>query len=233
MGEQVIFGDIAKAIGQMGDRRFRRVLFLGVGLTIALLVAAYSAFLWMMFSLDPGSWNLPFLGPNATLGGLFTWGSFALLLVLSIFLMIPVASAITSMFLDDVADAVEARHYPNLMPAPRIPFGEAARDTFSFLALLVFVNLIALVLLPFYWFVAPLVFYGINGYMLGREYFTVAAMRRLGREGARDLRRKHRTEIWAAGILMAIPLSIPVMNLLIPILGAATFTHIFHRIASR
>jgi hypothetical protein len=31
---------------------------------------------------------------------------------------------------------------------------------------------------------------------------------------------------------MAAPLSIPVVNLLVPVLGVATFTHIFHRLAA-
>ena len=29
---------------------------------------------------------------------------------------------------------------------------------------------------------------------------------------------------------MAAPLSIPLVNLLMPVLGAATFTHLFHRL---
>ena len=227
----MIFTDIAKALGQIGDPRFRRVLGMGVGLTICLLVAIYAAFLGFLGWLDPATLNLPFLGPNAFVGGLLSWGSIALMLVLSIFLMIPVASAITSMFLDDVADAVEVRHYPHLPPAPRITFGEAFRDTVNFLGVMIGVNLVALMFLPFYWFAAPLVFYLINGWLLGREYFTVAALRREGREGANALRKQHRGAIWFAGIVMAVPLTIPVVNLLVPILGAATFTHFYHRIA--
>lgn len=229
----MIFTDFAKAIGQIGDPRFRRVLFLGIGLTLALLVAAYAGFLWLLNWLDPATLNLPFLGPNAFVGGLLSWGSMGLMLILSIFLMIPVASAITSMFLEDVADAVEVRHYPELPPAPRVTFADAARDTLSFFGLLVGVNLVALLFLPFYWFAAPLVFYLINGFLLGREYFTIAALRREGRERARALRRENAIEIWFAGILMAIPLTIPLMNLVVPILGAATFTHLYHRIAAR
>lgn len=228
----MIFTDFAKALAQTTDPRFRRVLFLGMGLTLALLVAAYAGFLWLLNWLDPASLDLPFLGPNAFIGGLLSWGSMGLMLVFSIFLMIPVASTITSMFLEDVADAVEVRHYPHLPPAPRVPFMDAAKDTLSFLGLLVFVNLVALLLLPLYWFAAPLVFYLINGYLLGREYFTIAAMRRIGRTQARTLRKQNRIEIWFAGTLMAIPLSIPLMNLVVPILGAATFTHLYHRIAA-
>lgn len=229
----MIFSDFAKALGQTGDPRFRRVLLLGIGLTLALLVAAYAGFLWLLNWLDPASLNLPFLGPNAFVGGLLSWGSMGLMLVFSIFLMIPVASAITSMFLEDVADAVEVRHYPHLPPAPRVTWGDALRDTLSFFALLVGVNLVALLFLPLYWFMAPLVFYAINGFLLGREYFTVAALRREGRDGAKALRRKHGVEIWFAGILMALPLTIPLLNLVVPILGAATFTHLYHRVAAR
>ena len=80
---------------------------------------------------------------------------------------------------------------------------------------------------------APFVFLGLNGYLLGREYFDLVARRRLGRDGARRMRKRHGLQIWAAGILMAAPLTVPVVNLAIPILGAATFTHLFHRLAER
>ncbi len=229
----MIFGDFFKALGQVDDPRFRRVLFLGLGLTLALLVAAYAAFLWVLNWIDPATLDLPFLGPNAFVGGLLSWGSILLMLIFSIFLMIPVASAITSMFLEDVADAVEARHYPNLPPAPRVTWVDALSDTASFLGLLIVVNLVALLFLPLYWFAAPLVFYLVNGFLLGREYFTIAALRREGREGAKALRRANMIEIWFAGTLMAIPLTIPLMNLVVPILGAATFTHLYHRVAAR
>ena len=53
------------------------------------------------------------------------------------------------------------------------------------------------------------------------------------RDGAKALRQKHFLTIWAAGVLMAMPLSVPLLNLVVPILGAATFTHIYHRLATR
>jgi uncharacterized protein involved in cysteine biosynthesis len=68
--------------------------------------------------------------------------------------------------------------------------------------------------------------------LLGREYFMLAAMRRIGRDKAKVLRKQHIGTIWMAGTLMAMPLSIPFVNLFIPILGAATFTHLFHRLLS-
>ena len=82
-------------------------------------------------------------------------------------------------------------------------------------------------------FAAIFIFWALNGFLLGREYFQIAAMRRLGREGAKQARKEHFGMIWLAGCLMAVPLTIPLLNLFIPILGAATFTHLFHQTQMR
>ncbi|UWR22111.1 EI24 domain-containing protein [Sulfitobacter sp. S190] len=215
-------------IGQIGDPRFTRVLVLGIALTLALLVGASIGFVWLIDWFTGDTVSIPFIGEVRWLDDLFSWGAAVLLLVLSVFLMIPVASAITSLFLDDVADAVEAVHYPHLDQGPRTPFWEALRDTISFLGVIVAVNLVALILYIAFAPIAIFIFWAVNGLLLGREYFTLAAMRRVGRQRAKELRRKHRLKIWTAGTLMAIPLSVPLLNLLVPILGAATFTHLYH-----
>ena len=78
---------------------------------------------------------------------------------------------------------------------------------------------------------APFVFWLVNGFLLGREYFALVARRRLGPEAAAELGRRHAGRIWLAGTAMAVPLSVPVLNLVVPILGVAVFTHQFHRMA--
>ena len=134
------------------------------------------------------------------------------------------------MFLDEVAQAVEDRHYPHLPDTPPVPFFDALRDTVNFLGVLIAANVAAFLLAVFLPFASPFIFFGLNGFLLGREYFQLAAMRRIGRDAARELRQQHLPTIWAAGVLMALPLVAPVLNLVIPILGAATFTHIFHKL---
>ncbi len=228
----IIFQSFFLALGQIGDPRFRKVLLLGVGLTFALLVVAYAGFLWLINALVGDQATLPLLGEVTWLNDLLSVSSLLLMMVLSVFLMVPVASAITSMFLDEVAQAVEDRHYPNLPPVAGIPVAEALKDTVNFLGVLIAANLLALVLYVIFTPLAPFIFWALNGFLLGREYFTLAAMRRLGRDGARKLRAKHSATIWIAGTLMAIPLSVPLVNLLIPIIGAATFTHIYHQLSA-
>ncbi|SHL60822.1 Uncharacterized protein involved in cysteine biosynthesis [Roseovarius marisflavi] len=229
----MIFTSFFKALSQVGDRRFQRVLLIGVGLTLALLIAAYALFLGLIQWAVGDTSTLPLIGEVTWLNDLLGWSSFLLMMIVSAFLMVPVASAITSMFLDEVAQAVEDRHYPGLGTASKVPFGEALRDTVNFLGILIGANIVALIAYAIFTPFALFIFWALNGYLLGMEYFQLAAMRRIGRARAKDLRRKNRLTIWAAGTLMAMPLSVPLINLVIPILGAATFTHIYHAIAAR
>ncbi len=223
-----ILSAFARALAQAADGRFLRVLLLGVGLTLMLLAAATALVVWLVGWLAPDTVTLPWIGEIGWVDTVLSAGSVALMLVLSVVLMVPVASAFTGVFLEQVADAVEDRHYPGLAPVPPVPVLDTLRDSAAFLGVLVAVNLAALVLYLFVGPFAPLLFWAVNGFLLGREYFQLVAMRRLGRQGAIAARRRHAGRIWLAGTLMAIPLTIPVMNLVIPILGVATFTHLFH-----
>lgn len=228
----MIFTAFFRALGQIGDRRFRRVLLLGVLLALALLAGFYAAFLQLIWWLTPDSIEIPFVGPVTGIDTLLGWGSLLVMLALSVFLMVPVASVFTGLFLEDIVDAVEDRHYPALPPATPLPWAEALRQSVNFLGVVLAVNLGALFLYPFVGPFTPVLFWTVNGFLLGREYFTLVALRRLPPVEAAALRRRNGLRLWAAGTLMAAPLSIPVVNLVVPVLGVATFTHLFHRLAA-
>lgn len=229
----MIFASFFKALSQIGDPRFRRVMGLGVLLALALLAAVYAGFLVLINSFVPGTIDLIFVGPITGIDALLGWGSLFLMLGLSVFLMVPVASAFSGLFLEDIADAVEDRHYPGLPPVTPVRLGDSLVDSLNFLGLVIAANVLALVLYIFAGPFIPVVFWAVNGWLLGREYFTLVATRRIGREGAKALRAQNSGRIWLAGILMAAPLSVPLVNLVIPVLGVATFTHLFHRMTAR
>ncbi len=226
----MIFQSFGTALGQMGDPRFRRVMLLGVVLAFALLAVVYALFLLMIATLTPDLVELPVLGPVSGLHQLLGWASLFFMLALSVFLMIPAAAAFAGLFTDDVAQAVEEAHYPFLPPARILGWAEGLRSSINLIGLLVLVNLAALmsvlVVGPF----APVLFWAANGWLLGREYFMLVALRRLPADQANALRSRNGLTIWMAGALMAAPLSVPLVNLLIPVLGTATFTHIFHKL---
>ena len=229
----MILAAFFKALGQIGDPRFRKVLMLGIGLTFTLLVAATAGFVMLIRWMTGDVTEIWLIGEVRWLDDMLGWSGVVVMIVLSVFLMVPVASAITSMFLEEVAQAVEDRHYPHLPPVPRLGLGDAVKDTVNFLGVIIAANIVALIVYAMFPPLALFIFWALNGYLLGMEYFQLAAMRRIGRAEAKKLRRSKRLTIWTAGILMAIPLSVPLVNLLIPILGAATFTHIFHAVNTR
>jgi CysZ protein len=228
----VIFTAFFQALGQLGDRRFRRVVGLGVLLALALLFAAYILFVQLVWWISPDTVDLPVIGPVSGVETFLGWASLFLMLGLSVFLMVPVASAFTGLFLEDVADAVEDRHYPGIPPATPLGLAEGLRQSVNFLGVVIAVNLGALLVYPFVGPGIPLVFWAVNGFLLGREYFSLVALRRLPPHEVKAMRSRNRWTLWAAGTLMAAPLSVPVLNLVIPVLGVATFTHLYHRLAN-
>lgn len=228
----MILASLRQALAQTGDPVFRRVIWLGLALALALLFAMYALLLLVIQLFTPDSLTLPIAGEVRGLGTLLSFGSLFFMLVLSVFLMVPVASAFTGLFLDDVADAVEARHYPHLALAPRASLWVTLTDSARYFALLVGLNLLGVLVFALSGGLGIAGLWLLNGFLLAREYFTMIALRRLPTAEAYEMRRRYGLRIWAAGVLMAIPLSIPLLNLFIPVLGAATFTHLYHRLQS-
>lgn len=226
----MIFQSFMAALGQIGDPRFRRVLLLGVALSFALLVVAYAVLLLGIAALTPDQIELPVIGPVEGLHSLLGWASLFLILFFSIFLMIPVAAAFAGLFLEDVAAAVEDRHWSWLPPPRVLTWAEGLRSSANLIGLLLIVGVVSILLLPVLGPFAPVLFWAVNGFLLGREYFTMVALRRLTEAEMRAMRRRNAMTIWAAGALMAAPLSVPLVNLVIPVLGTATFTQLFHRL---
>ena len=226
----MILSDFLKSVAQFDDPKFRRVLWRGMGLTIVLLIAACLLVNFGINQLLSSAWAANLIGNQSWLGALINVGGVLFTIALSIWLMVPVTSAIIALFLDEVAQAVEARHYPHLPKQTATKLQDQILVGIRFLGILLLANIGALILSMILPLLAPFVFWATNGYLMGREYFQMAAMRRMPRAQAQELFQRHQGSIWTAGILMAIPMSIPLVGLFIPILGAATFTHQFERL---
>ena len=229
-----LIGDFFKAVGQMADPKFLWVMLKALGLTIAILAAIGAVAVWFIGLLPTSLGEWPWIGevplPTAALQGLTVVG----LLFASSFLMIPVAAVFVGFFLEEIADAVEARHYPDLPPARDVPLGETIGTSVKFLGVVIGVNLLALIPYLILLFISGpgvlLLAWAVNGYLLGREYFELVAARRVPPREVAGLRGRNSGRTWFAGFLMAAALTIPIMNLLIPLLGVATITHQFHRL---
>lgn len=207
----------ARALAQLSDPALRRPLLVSLA-----LAAVVFALLWVGLGFLAGrtrlfeTWWLNWAVD--ALGGLLAVG-------LTFVLFPTVAAAILSLFLDQVIAAVEARYYPGLPPARPRGFAEQIGAAARFLGLALTLNLLAL---PFYFVPALnlLVFAGVNGYLLGREYFEMVAPRRLDREQRLRLWRRRRPWLLGAGVVFALASSVPLLNLAAPVFAVAAMTHL-------
>jgi uncharacterized protein involved in cysteine biosynthesis len=136
-----------------------------------------------------------------------------------------IAAMIAGMLVERIARAVERRYYPGL-PAPREQgIVEQLRTGISFLGAVIVVNLIALPLYLVPGANVP-IFLAVNGYLLGREYFELVALRRVDARTAARLRRSHSLQVLLAGVVIAALSYLPFANLLTPVLATAFMLHV-------
>ncbi|MGB0508113.1 MAG: EI24 domain-containing protein [Pikeienuella sp.] len=221
--------DFAKAIGQLTDRRFLGVLVLALAITTAILGGLAGTILWAVGLIDY-SFTIPFT--DFQVQGLDKAAlvfAIAAIGVMSIFLMFPVAAVFIGFMLDRIADAVESEHYPGLPEPRRQPISEAIWNAVKFSLVLIVANILAFIIYLLSTILAPVIFWIVNGYLLSREYYELVALRRMPPKEARQLRKRHFWAILPSGVLIAMLLSVPILNLLAPLVGVAAFVHLYHR----
>ena len=202
------------------------IVLLGIALTILLFVALQAGLFWALRLFGPDSITLPFWG-ELTLGSALSWGSLALFPVLGFFLMAPVAAAFAGLFSEQVATRVEDIHYPAARGAEP-DFWDGLLESLAVMGAVLLVGILSLVLTPFLGPLAPVLFYVANGWLLGREFFQMAARRHLPEPQATALRKARTVTVTALGVLIAFALTIPVVNIGVPVLAVASFTHLYH-----
>ncbi|MBO1080220.1 EI24 domain-containing protein [Roseomonas haemaphysalidis] len=205
---------------QIGEPGFRWPLFKGVGGAILAFAALIGLADWGVASLVGGQ------GWLATLAGLLGG---LLVLVSAVWLFVPVTMAIAGLFLDEVADAVERRHYPSLPPAE----GSALHSQ-AWAGLTLGVRLLGLTLLvaPLALFLPPVgavAFWAIAAVSLGYGLFDGVAQRRMSIAESHRLRARMRGPILVLGGVLALLALVPLLNLTVPVLGTAAMTHLLHR----
>src|SRR6202043_1464850 len=148
----------------------------------------------------------------------------------AVFLMPAITSLVAGVFVDEVADHVEREHYPAERPGTALPFGLAMTEGVKTALLTILVYLIAL---PFVFLAGAgfLAFFIATAWLLGREYFELAAMRFRPPQEPKTMRRENATTIVIAGLVIAAFVSIPIVNLATPLFGMAFMVHMHKRLS--
>ena len=210
-----------RAMRDVLSPEFRSILWKAIGLTLLVFIGLLAA-LWV------GSAALLVL-PWPWLDEVIAGAASLVLLVVFFFLMAPVTAIFAGLFLDTAADIVEVSHYPGDTKGNPPSAWSSAVMGLQFGLLVLAVNIVIL----------PTVFLGIgvaimliaNAYLLGREYFTMVAMRHMPARQAANLRKINSGRVWAAGLVPAGLALIPFLNILVPLFSTSYFVHIFKKIA--
>ena len=219
-----MIADALASLGQVFSPALRPVMWRTLALTTAILAAAGIA-------LDRLALSLIHAGP-AWLGALVAIAVALGLIVGMIFLAAPVAALVASFFLDEVAAIVEREIDPDALPGRPPPLPQAVAVGLRFTLLSIAVNIVALAL-TLLTGVGALSFLLLNGYLFGREYFELAAMRHLPSPEAREMRQRNRGEVYLAGLVVSAFVAVPVLNLLTPLFATVLMTRSYKRLARR
>ncbi len=231
--------DATNAITQMFSPPLRAVLWksIGLGLALIILVAiALDRFIVWLVGIGESSVETT-LGPHAHLPvSVFAWLlSFAagLGIVLGGVMLMPAVTAfVASFFSDQIADQVERTHYPADPPGLPLPLWRAVLEggKAAILALLVYICAAPFLLIAG---VGVVIFFLATAWLLGREYFELAAMRFRPPAEAKAMRKHYAAAIYLRGLLIAAYVSIPIINLATPLFAMALMVHTHKRLSGR
>src|SRR5580704_3604444 len=193
-----------RAIGDLLSPPLRKVIVLSLAIAIATFIV-----LWIVVAFALG--HLPTVGWRVVNWLIDLVGTVGVLL-LSWLLFPAVVTMIMGLFLERVAAAVEAVHYPGRGPPRPQSIGEAVWGGVRLMVLSLALNLLAL---PIYLLLPGLnvvVFLGLNGYLFGREYFELVALRRLDLHAAKQVRHRFAGRVFSGGVIIAGTFAVPLIK---------------------
>jgi CysZ protein len=220
---------ILKAWRQVLSPPFRRIVWRSLALTVTLLVLAWLA-LTKLFGAYLGAHTISGAYPILDTIAFFLAG--AGLFVALAYILPAVSALVASYFLDEAAERVESDNYPQDPPGKAMPLGRSLLYGLRFAGLSLVVNAAAL-LLVFIPGVNLVAFFLANGYLLGREYFELAAARFRPLPEVATMRMRYRGTVFAAGLMLALLVAVPIVNLLTPLVGIALMVHLHKQLSQR
>jgi CysZ protein len=225
-----------KALSQILSPPMRSILWRSIGLALVLIVVLAIGLQQLLswFAASGESWAETMLGqgfhtPLNILAWILSIAAGLGVVFGAVFLMPAITSLVASVFVDEVADHVEREHYPAERPGTALPLTLAMTEGVKTALLTILVYLIAL---PFFFVgVGFIAFFIATAWLLGREYFELAAMRFRSPAEAKAMRKHHAAIVFTAGLIIAAFVSIPVVNLATPLFGMAFMVHMHKRLS--
>jgi len=210
---------LLKSLASLFDGFFIKIILITTIITIAIFSSFIASIGFYVDSLvEDSNWLTQRL---ATLAGSGT------ATVLSYFLFPITFPIISSLFLNKICTHMEKEHYPLTKPLNILSMSEALFSSLKFVTLAVTLNLLCLVLylIPVIGF---LIYFLLNSYLFGREYFEMISHRYNDPKETKILRKKHRFKVLFIGLMITFMFILPIVNLLAPIMATVLAVHFYH-----
>ena len=229
--------DAINAITQIFAAPLRAVFWKTIGLALALIVVIGIVLERLIVHLvGIGAATLDStLGPQAhapasALAWILSIAAGLGIIAGSVMLMPAVTAVVGSFYADRIAEEVEREHYPADPPGKAVPLWLALWEGLktALLALIIYLCTVPLLLLVGF---GAVIFFLATAYILGREYFELAAMRFRPSVEAKALRKRNATTVYVGGLFIAAFVSIPIVNLATPLFAMALMVHVHKRLS--
>ena len=213
------------SFSQLPDPAFRRVIIKAILLSVFVFVFL-AIIVWFVLS-ETNFFTFWLFEAFADIFGGVT------AIIIAWLLFPTLASFFITLFLEDIVEAVESRYYHDTLLEKINNPSAMFIISLRFTAIALFLNILVI---PFYFFTIwfpPLgifVFYCLNGYLLGREYFELVALRHIKMEDIPSIRQSNRWQLFLFGSVTTFLFTIPIINFLAPILGVTGMTHLFRKL---
>lgn len=179
-----------------------------------------------------GTWDIVHDHPSLQIGWINSLAETASmgLAVFLTFLLFPLTlPLIITLFEETISIHIDRKSYGVISTRSAMNSRERVLMGVKFFAITLGLNLL---FVPFY-FVPVLnvvLYYAVNGYLLGREFFEMVASRHVIPEDLRKMRKKHRAKLIAAGMIIVFAALVPVLNLFVPILAVVFMVHFYYKV---
>ncbi|MSO99880.1 MAG: cysteine biosynthesis protein CysZ [Acetobacteraceae bacterium] len=212
-----LFLPMSRALSQLTDPALFGVVWRSVLFSALLFAAIHAGMIGAVHHLAAGHGVLAWV--------LHALGSIAAAL-LALWLFLPFAAIIGSLYIERIARAVERRFYPELPPPTAAPLLDQVWDSIAVGLRVLGLSVLALLLTIFLPGIGLPIGWAIAAWAIGRGLFVAVAMRRMSRWEAEALYRTLRPAALAQGGVMAAAAYFPLLNLLIPVAGTAAMVHV-------
>ena len=223
-----MFATLFKTLDQFFEPAFWRVLLKTALISLIVLGLSIWLGIWLTGFIPDANWDwVNWIIDNLAI----------VAVIIALVIIYPaLANMVAGLFLDDVAEAVEQRHYAGDTPGTPVGVKDGLISATKLAGWMLLVNFIALpfyIIFLFFPIFSLALYYLINGWLLNKEYFELICQRHVDPSRHTALRRKHGGKLFLWGCAIAFVFSVPILNLAAPLLGTGMMVHVFKDLNAR